>query len=208
MKKLLLIILIFLCLGLFACKDSKDETGKTAFQLEYEFYYNEDNIKDSWKTWYDVDFFRQAVEKRRFIKISIDDAIKKIDSGEEFVLYFGFDPTLYKCPNCVCSIPYAVSVLEELDMYCYYVEIYTARQNNTEEYQKFYNAIVNAFDDYVTLSGDEVLRASTVVRYKDKTPQKFHLATLKDSENNNIHNLTEEQKEELKNIYRDLFSGK
>ena len=208
MRKLLLVILLFLCLGLFACKDSKDETGKTAFQLEYEYYYNEENIKDNWKTWYNVDFFRQAIEKRRFIKISIDDAIKKIDSGEEFVLYFGFDPTLYKCPNCVCSIPYAVSVLEELDMYCYYVEIYTARQNNTEEYQKFYNAIVEAFDDYVTLSGDEVLRASTVVRYKDGKPQKFHLATLKDSENKNIHNLTEEQKEELKNIYRDLFGGK
>ena len=208
MRKLLLVTLLFLCLGLFACKDSKEETGKTAFQLEYEFYYNEENIKDSWKEWYDVNFFKQAIEKRRFIKISIEDAIKKIDSGEEFVLYFGFDPTLYKCPNCVCSIPYAVSVLEELDMYCYYVEIYTARQNNTEEYQKFYNAIVNAFDDYVTLSGDEVLRASTVVRYKDGKPQKFHLATLKDSENKNIHNLTEEQKEELKNIYRDLFGGK
>ncbi len=208
MKKILLMILLFLSLGLFACKDSKDETGKTAFQLEYEYYYNEDNIKDNWKTWYNVDFFRQAIEKRRFIKISIDDAIKKIDSGEEFVLYFGFDPTLYKCPNCVCSIPYAASVLEELDMYCYYVEIYQARQNNTPEYQKFYNQIVTAFDDYVALSGDEVLRASTVVRYKDGTPQKFHLATLKDSENKNIHELTEEQKEELKNIYRDLFSGK
>ena len=53
-----------------------------------------------------------------------------------------------------------------------------------------------------------MLRASTVVYYKDGKPFNFHLATFKDSENKNIHELTNEQKEELKNIYRDLFSGK
>ena len=207
-KKLLLVVVIVLTVGLFACKDSKEETGKTAFQIDYEFYYSEDNIKDTWKSWFDLDTFRAAIEKRRFIKISIEDALKMIDNKEEFCLYFGFDPTLYKCPNCVCSIPYAEDVLEELNLYCYYVDVYTARQQNTEEYQKFFNAIKEAFDDYVTLSGDDVLRASTVVYYKDGKPFNFHLATLKDSENKNIHDLTEEQKEELKNIYRDLFSGK
>ena len=208
MKKLLLVLVLLLSLTLFACKDSKEETGKTAFQVEYEFYYNEENIKDSWKTWFDYDFFRTNVEKRRFIKISIEEALKKIEDKEEFTLYFGFDPTLYRCPNCVCSIPYAEIVLEELDMYCYYVEIYTERQNDTENYHKFYDAIKNAFSDYVTLSGDDVLRASTAVHYKDGNPFNFHLATIKDSENKNIHNLTSEQKEELKNIYRDLFQGK
>ena len=208
MKKILLVLVLLLSLALFACKDSKEETGKTAFQFDYEYYYTEENIKESWKSWFDLDTFKIALEKRRFIKISIEEALEKIDSKEEFILYFGFDPNLYKCPNCVCSIPYAADVLEELDLYCYYVDIYVARQQNTEEYQRFYNAIVNEFDDYVTLSGDEVLRASTVVYYKDGKPFNFHLATLKDSENNNIHNLSEEQKEELKNIYRDLFTGK
>ena len=47
-----------------------------------------------------------------------------------------------------------------------------------------------------------------MVYYKDGKPYNFHLSTLKDSENNNIFELTQEQKEELKNIYRDLFSGK
>ena len=48
-KKLLLVVVIVLTVGLFACKDSKEETGKTAFQIDYEFYYSEDNIKDTWK---------------------------------------------------------------------------------------------------------------------------------------------------------------
>ena len=208
MKKVLLVLLLVFSFMLFACKDSKEERGKTDFQFDYEYYYNEDNIKDTWKTWYDLDFFKTNVEKRRFIKISIEDALKKIENKEEFALYFGFDPTLYKCPNCVCSIPYAEIVLEELNTYCYYVDIYVAREQNTEEYQKFFVAIKEAFSDYVTLSADDVLRASTVVYYKNGKPTNFHLATLKDSDNKNIHNLTEEQKEELKEIYRNLFSGK
>ena len=208
MKKILLVLVVLISLCLFACKDSKEETGKTAFQQDYEFYYNEENIKESWQSWYDMETFKTAIEKRRFIKISIEDALKMIDEKKEFILYFGFDPTLYKCPNCVCSIPFAEDVLEELDIYAYYVDIYVAREQNTEEYQKFFKAIKDAFSDYITLSGDDVLRASTVVYYKDGKPHNFHLATLKDSENKNIHNLTAEQKEELKQIYRDLFTGK
>ena len=208
MKKLILVLLIMLSLALFACKDSKEETGKTAFQFEYEYYYDESNIKDKWKTWFDLDNFKQAVEKRRFIKISIDEALEKIESNESFSLYFGFEPTLYQCPNCVCTIPYVADVLEEIDEYCYYVDIYAARQQNSPEYQKFYNPIKETVDDYVTLSGADVLRAATMVYYKDGKPYNFHLSTLKDSENNNIFELTQEQKEELKNIYRDLFSGK
>ena len=208
MKKLLLVLILLFSLTFFACKDSKEETGKTAFQQDYESYYDENNIKDSWKTWYDMDFFKSSLEKRRFIKISIEEALEKIENKEEFILYFGFDPTLYKCPNCVCSIPYAEEVLEELDLYSYYVDIYVAREQNTDEYKKFYNAIVEAFDNYVILSGDEVLRASTVVYYKDGKPFNFHLATIKGEENKNIHELTEEQKEQLRNIYRDLFTGK
>ena len=42
-------------------KDSKEETGKTVFQQDYEFYYDENNIKDSWKTWYDMDFFKSSL---------------------------------------------------------------------------------------------------------------------------------------------------
>ena len=208
MKKIILLLVFLLSSTLIACKDSKEETGKTAFQVDYEFYYNEENIKDSWKSWFDYETFRTAIEKRRFIKISVEEALKKIENNEEFCLYYGFDPTLYKCPNCVCSIPYAEDVLEELDLYCYYVDIYTIRQQVSEEYLKFYNPIKETFDDYVTLSGDDVLRAATVVYYKDGKPFNFHLATIKDSENNNIHDLTSEQQEQLKNIYRDLFSGK
>ena len=208
MKKIILVLVLLLSLSLFACKDSKEERGKTDFQFDYEFYYNEENIKESWQSWYDVEFFKEAIEKRRFIKISIEEALEKSSSGEEFDLYYGFDPTLFKCPNCVCSIPYAAQVLEELDQYCYYVDIYVARENVTEEYLAFYNPIKETFSDYVTLSGSDVLRAATVVHYKDGKPFNFHLATVKDSENNNIHNMTEEQKEQLRNYYRDLFQGK
>ena len=207
-KKLILVLLVMFTLVLFACKDSKEETGKTAFQVEYEYYYDEANIKEKWNTWFDLNRFKTAVEKRRFIKISIDEALDKIENNEAFILYFGFEPTLYQCPNCVCTIPYVASVLEEIDGYCYYVDIYTARQQNSPEYQKFYNPIKETFADYVTLSGDDVLRAATMVYYKDGKPYNFHLSTLKDSENKNIFELTTEQKEELMNIYRDLFSGK
>ena len=33
-KKLILVLLVMFTLVLFACKDSKEETGKTAFQVE------------------------------------------------------------------------------------------------------------------------------------------------------------------------------
>lgn len=214
MKKILYLLILILAVTFVGCekpddnKNDNNEDGINAFVKDYEFYYDEANIKDNWKTWFNLDFYKQGLEKKRFIKISIDEAISKIDSGESFVIYYAFDPTLYRCPNCVCSLPYAEMIAEELDMYIYYVDVYVARQQDSEEYHKLYDPISAAFENYAYLAEGDMLRASTVVYYKDGKPFNFNLSTIKDADNKNILDLTEEQKEQLKDIYRNLFTGK
>lgn len=212
MKKIFYILLVIFAIMLVGCGKEKEE--KTFddkindFIEDYEYYYNSENIKETW-TWFDLDFYKEGLNKKRFVKISIEEAIEKIESGEAFTIYYAFDPTLYQCPNCVCTLPYAEAIAEELDIYIYYVDVFAARQQDSAEYHKLYDPISEAFDNYAVLADGDMLRASTAVYYKDGKPVNFTLSTtLKYEDNKNILDLTEEQKEVVKQAYRNLFTGK
>ena len=116
-RKILLIITIVLMLVVTGCK--KDETDSKKFKEEYP----------------------QVSEYNVFTYKSADDIIKILEHGTA-VVYLGFP----ECPWCQAYVPLLneVADTEGLEK-IYYYNIYNARKESTEEYQK----IVKILDKYL-----------------------------------------------------------
>ena len=207
MKKLFLIITLFvLSLLMVSCKkeEEKDtfdvEARKDAFIEEYRYYENSENVPEKWSTWFNYDEFKAQIDKRVFVKLTFEEVKAKIENKESFVIYYGFDPKLYQCPYCAISIPLVTDVALELGIDVYYLDIRTMRVNETPEYKYLYDFLNENLEDF-----PEVIRASTYANYKDGVPNGFFQGSLTDEEGKNIKELTDAQKEELKDIYRSYF---
>lgn len=202
MKKLSIICFLFFFIFLSGCtKEKSDEDiKKDAFISEYSYYNEEANVPETWD-WFDLEELNNALNKRKILKLTYDETKEMIESGEQVVIYYGFDPKLYQCPYCVASLSSAVDAAIEVDIDIYYLDIRTMRVDNTEEYLWLYNGMLEVFPDFGTR-----ISAPTYVKYNHGKPVDYHVATLKDEENNSIKSLTQEQKEELKNLYITLFT--
>lgn len=207
MKKLILLVLV-LTLGLvFGCKKEENNTGidieqrKTDFITEYSYYEDEANVPDRWKDWFDYSYFKSQIDKRVFITLTFEEVKAKIENKETFVIYYGFNPELYQCPNCAITIPHVVDVALELGIDVYYLDIRTMRVNDDDNYKYLFNKLKEELADF-----PDLIRASTYVNYKDGVATGFKEGSLKDEEGNNILRvLTDAEIEELKNIYRSYF---
>ena len=209
MKKIIFIItLLFLSISFFSCTKKEDKTidieqRKTDFINEYMYYEDSTNIPEKWSTWFDYSYFKSQIDKRVFIKLTFDEVKAKIENKESFVIYYGFDPKLYQCPYCAISIPLVVDVAKELDIDIYYLDIRQMRVDEDDNYKYLYNLLIRDLANF-----PDVIRASTYVNYYEGIANGFYEGSLKDSEGNNIKELTDSQKEELRNIYRSYFLRK
>ena len=195
MKKVLSFLFI-LFVSVFAISCNEKEKYQ-AFIDEYSYYCNEENVKDGWD-WFNKEEFQKALELKRVKKITCDELFEKLDSKETFVIWYGFDPELYQCPYCVASLPVAINAFNEIDLDIYYLDIYAMRNNNTDEYQRILKQLQE--DENF---GEKIL-VPTYVSYRDGDVYKYHVATLKDENDKYIKDLSDNQKEELKQIYLDL----
>lgn len=196
MKKILTLILLSMTIFLFSCNNKTNEK-KESFISEYSYYYNDENIKDDWN-WFNKTEFQDALNLKRVIKLEFSEVKEKIESGEEFVIYYGFNPEFYQCPYCVAALPIAINSFDEIGMDIYYLDIYAMRTNNTLEYLYLLNQLQKDND-----FGEKIL-VPTYVSYANGEVKKYHIATLKDQEGKYIKDLSDSQKEELKQIYQEL----
>lgn len=116
------------------------------------------------------------------------------------VIYFGFPG----CPWCRNVIPvlFDVANANNIDT-VYYFNPSDIRTNSDEDYQK----LINILDDYLLENdkGEKTLYVPDVYFIKDGKIIGNHLSTV-DSQTSPYTPLTDEQTEELKNIYQELFN--
>lgn len=146
-KKVLLIAILFITLILTGC--SPKESDQEKFKKEYP----------------------QVAEYNVFTYKNVDDIIKILEHGTA-VIYLGFP----ECPWCQAYVPMLneVADVEGLEK-IYYYNIYTARKENTKEYQK----IVSILDNYLQYDNEGnkrvyvpaviVISEGKIIGYDDET---------------------------------------
>lgn len=188
MKKI--VILLLLVLGLSACK-SDALTKKELFENDYVSFKETEHV---------------------FEKEEISKAIEKLVTGSG-ILVFAFNPNIRDCPYCDEALPIMneVAIALEIDTISY-VDIYNDRTNNSYQYQLLYNYLSNVgnpnvIDDIsLELIENTKIIVPDVYVIKDGKILAHHIALLKNEENQYIRNLSVSQREEVYNIYYDMFS--
>ena len=170
-KKVLISLLLLVSLISFTgCFDNKEENKVAlAFKNDYEELNGKTNKSGKEHRTISIS------EDNRFVEITMEELMKKIDSGDSFYVYFGSR----LCPWCRSVIEMADKVSRENDIEkVYYIDIwddegnelirdkYTIDENNklvlekegTEEYKKLLELFGSLLRDYTLTdnNGDEV----------------------------------------------------
>ena len=171
-KKVLISLLLLVSLISFTgCFDNKEENKVAlAFKNDYEELNGKTNKSGKEHRTISIS------EDNRFVEITMEELMKKIDSGDSFYVYFGSR----LCPWCRSVIEMADKVSRENDIEkVYYIDIwddegnelirdkYTIDENNklvlekegTEEYKRLLELFGSLLRDYTLTdnNGDEVV---------------------------------------------------
>ena len=139
-------------------------------------------------------------------KIDYDKA-KQIFTEGTGVVILAFNSNKKVCPFCIEVLPILNEVAQDLDYQkIYYLDIYDMRKDNTKEYQALLNLISNQVDDLVIRDDKLTLVVPDVYMIKNGVIVGHHIATLKDENNQYLYELNDNKVNELKEIYRNLFS--
>lgn len=140
--------------------------------------------------------------KHIFEVVDENKIIELLNSEERTIIVFSFP----ECPWCQAAIPYINEVAKSLDYKkVYYLNILNIRENNTKEYQTIYEHI--RFD----IGNPDKINAPTVIVIDKKEVIGYHIDTVEShvkNENGILLPMTEEQINELKDIYYSLFTSK
>lgn len=133
---------------------------------------------------------------------NVDDVIKKINGDYTGIIVFGFK----KCPWCQASISYVDEIAKEKKYKeVLYLDIKDMRDNtesaNHEKYLMIYEKIKEE------IGNPEKILAPTVIVLKNGTITGYHVATVTSHVivDGNLPPMTDEQINELKEIYRNIF---
>lgn len=172
-KKLILIMLLVLSLGLYGCGKTTDADK---FKEEYESVNGEKSGSNKIRT---LDISKD----NPFVYKEAKDIVKAIENNETFVVYFGFST----CPWCRSVLPYLIESAKDNKIdEIYYVDIKEIRDtleydNETGEfkttkegdkdYMKLIELLGNALEDYKlkdedgedVLTGEKRIYAPNVV---------------------------------------------
>jgi len=183
MKKILFVLCILL---LTACGD-KDVTVYTdgaKFESEYEAL-NDRGIV--------VEIDTNA--KVKYLELN---QVIEFFENKTGVIYFGFP----NCPWCRNIIPSLLDLTSEEGYTLYYYNPKDVRGTDNEDFKR----LMNILDPYLTVNeeGVKTLYVPDVYFVKDGKIVGNHLGSV-DSQTNPYEKLTQEQINELKQIYKDLF---
>ena len=169
-----------------ACRNNNIvDTDAKKFKQEYEALDNNSVVMN--------------IDENNPIKyVNFDEVINILNSGTG-IIYFGFP----RCPWCRNIIPvlFEMASTNNIDT-IYYFNPSDIRSNNDENYKK----LVNILSDYLIENdnGEKTLHVPDVYFINNGEIVGHHLSTV-DSQTSPYPPLTEEQTNELKNIYQGLF---
>jgi len=180
-----IVVIILLCGGILIYTNDNYR-----FKLEYEVY---NNIEfDNGKT------IKTSIPYKNKIKYVKEEELEKILTSGTSVVYFGY-PT---CPWCRNIVPILIEMVQQSPIdTLYYVDV---KSIETKQ-------VLNILEEYLETDdeGNKRLYVPDVYFIKNGTIFDHHLGTV-ESYNNAFAGMTDEQKEELKDIYQkgiDLIIG-
>ena len=152
---------------------------------------------------FNKDFPYMKDVKHHYKKIGYDDAMSLLKNGTG-VLLIAFNSNLYDCPYCKTVIPLLNEELyDEVDV-IYYLDIYQMRTNKTQEYIE----LLNYLDERVELlerDNEKIVVVPDVYFVRNGMIIGHHIGTIYNEEKQFIIDLSKEEKEELRLIYKNLY---
>lgn len=138
------------------------------------------------------------VADNQFIEITMDDAIQKMETDASGIFYFGF-PT---CPWCIEAVPIMNEVAKEMNLHIYYINK-RAETSNEENIAKMTDILKDIVSE--NEEGVPTLYVPEVVVINDGEIIDHHADTV---ENHDAHErkMVDEEKAQLKEIYKELFA--
>lgn len=213
------VLVIGLCVYAIATHKEEKLTDAVKFKEEYESL-NEVVNENSEKQYMEI-----SIDEENPIVYKTGQEIVEIMKNEDAIIYFGFA----SCPWCRNAVPVLLEAAKELKVdKIYYVDILDIRdtykfsgsiepeqtKKGTDAYYEILKILDKKLDKfYVTDeagnmydTGVKRLYAPTVVAMKDGKPTELHVATVESQKDPKIA-LTDKQKEELKEIYKELIKS-
>ncbi len=203
MKKIIAITLVMIFILLVGCNNKKDPQEE--FFEDYSYYTKERTEAIGWD-WFDIEEFNKMLEDHVFYKSSFNEVKKEMEGKERVVIYFGYKPELYQCPYCAAALPILNEAAKECNVQkILYLDIFEIRKNDTAEYKWLKEFIVKQIPDF----GD-VIKVPDIFVIENGKIIDHHLATLsytnEDGTTGFLKGMTEEEKEQLKQIYVKMFN--
>ena len=220
MKKVIVILvtIVIIAAGLLVIKNMNKETKKESnievktdaikFKEEYESLNGQTN--DNGKEYIHID-----VDKENPMKYSNYEEVMNILENGTGVIYFGFP----ECPWCRNAVPVLIDAAQEMGIdTIYYFNALSIRdkksldesgnivveEDGTEEYKKLVETLYDVLTPYEGLNDESIKRLyfPTVVYVKDGQILSSTIGTV-DSQDDPYVALTQDQYNELKQIYMD-----
>lgn len=186
LKIFLIVVLTFVFTGCIRKNDTNNNLDSIKFKTEYEALNNNSVVME--------------IDENNPIKyIEFDEVIDLLNSGTG-VLYFGFPG----CPWCRNMLPvlFDVAKINNVDT-VYYYNPSNIRKNGDDDYKQLTDILNNYLLE--NEEGVKTLYVPDVYFINNGEIEGHHLSTV-DSQTNPFTPLTEEQINELKNIYQELFN--
>lgn len=140
-----------------------------------------------------------------FKEITVAECLRMFDEKGSGIIVLSAD----SCPWCEVAIPLVNDVAKQLNQPVYYINSASPYNvANTEEKAKMIDQLQKDLDPVIEPDedGEKNLYIPFVVAIKDGVPVQGHVALVENVETNEMGpQLSDEQKEELRQIYRDLF---
>jgi len=184
MRKLLITMMICFMTLLCACASQKTQiTGTKSDMSGYEGFTDTEHV---------------------FYDMTVAGMLEYMDAKESFAVYFGFD----NCPWCLDAMPVLNEAAKEYEAEVGYIDTRKnpAWQKNVDidDYDKLVERIGNYFT--YDNDGNRHLYTPAVVFIKDGEVVLYHEGTV-ESHNARERSMTDEEIEELKEIYREGFEA-
>ena len=139
-----------------------------------------------------------------FVVSTADEIINLLNSEQKAIIVFSFP----ECPWCQAAIPYINEIAKEQEYSkVYYLNILEMRENTeSKDHEKYLELFEKIRFD---IANPEKINAPTVIVINNGSVLGYHIDTVEThvkNENNVLEPMNEEQINELKEIYRKLFS--
>lgn len=131
-----------------------------------------------------------------------EDVVEKLSKKDNAIIMFGFK----NCPWCQSAISYVDEIAKEKGYEeVYYLDIKDMRDNEESEDRDIYLSIYNTIKEKI--GNPDKIYAPTVIVLKDGEITGYNEGTVVSHErvDGTLPPMTDEQKEELRQIYRNIF---